>query len=45
MPQGTAVRHIRLAMRSIAMVSCLLLLQGCGALQGCPERKTICQMI
>jgi len=27
------------------IVSCLLMLQGCGALQGCPDRTTICRMM
>lgn len=29
----------------ILSVSCLLLLQGCGALQGCPGRDTICKLM
>ena len=27
------------------IVSCMLMLQGCGALQGCPDRTTICRMM
>ncbi len=27
------------------LASCTLLLQGCGALQGCPDRTTICKLM
>jgi hypothetical protein len=40
-----SMKTVRFCVLSLAMVSCMLCLQGCGALQGCPEHKVICRMM
>lgn len=37
----SAVAALALA---FGIASCMLILQGCGALQGCPEQAAICNM-
>ena len=39
------MKKLRFYVAAFGILSCMLLLQGCGALQGCPDRTTICRMM
>lgn len=43
--EDRAVTTLRVWLTVFGLASCTLLLQGCGALQGCPDRTTICKLI